>query len=335
MNRKHRDTVRGLHQRRSTHELNVFCANLLQFGLWILAAWTWFAGYWPLTVAVWVLAAHHSHTQLLRFHEAAHGLLSPNRFLNELRGHIIGIFCLVPLSVYRVAHHAHHAYLATERDGELWPFTDPRTSRPFRLVMMVAELSLGFFVKPFLFLRFVLTERLTAQQRRRILWEYAVCITFWTSVLVIVVRNGWWEVFIVAYLVPAVLAGCLQSLRLYIEHMGMLGNSPLSLSRTVVAKDRFSRLLSWTMLYADSHGTHHQFGQIPYDRIPEATAHVYAADGYEPRRPVFDNYWQALRDMLPALADPKVGPQWLAEQAAESGTQNSERPSSNTPVSMA
>jgi hypothetical protein len=78
--------------------------------------------------SVWIVvplaltASHLMHGLLIGFHEASHGLLRKTRRLNEIDGLIIGIFSLTSFSLYRAAHQLHHAYLATERDVELWPF---------------------------------------------------------------------------------------------------------------------------------------------------------------------------------------------------------------------
>src|SRR2546428_9884026 len=60
------------------------------------------AGWLQLAVsAVLVLVtAHLMHAHLIAFHEAAHGLLGPNRWVNDLLGSIIGIFSFMSLSLY-------------------------------------------------------------------------------------------------------------------------------------------------------------------------------------------------------------------------------------------
>ena len=44
-----------------------------------------------------------------------------------------GIFSLMSFSLYRAAHQLHHAYLASERDEELWPFVRPEMPRASRI----------------------------------------------------------------------------------------------------------------------------------------------------------------------------------------------------------
>ena len=58
-----------------------------------------------------------------------HGSLCPIPWFNDFLGLHVSLFNLMSLSLYRAAHHSHHAYLATERDEELWPFVVPGTPR--------------------------------------------------------------------------------------------------------------------------------------------------------------------------------------------------------------
>ena len=106
--------------------------------------------------SIWIVvplaltASHLMHGLLIGFHEASHGLLRKTRRLNEIDGVIIGIFSLTSFSLYRAAHQLHHAYLATERDVELWPFVIPGMPRWVRVIAAALELGLGLFYTPFI-----------------------------------------------------------------------------------------------------------------------------------------------------------------------------------------
>ena len=119
---------------------------------------------------------------------------------------------------------------------------------------------------------------------------------------------GWWELFLVVVLVPMAVAGTLQTLNKYAQHLGLHGRTVLGLTRTVVDERRFGEAVSASMFYNDYHGTHHRYAKIPYYHLPPATPYTLArAD--EPC-PVFRSVFGAVVAMLPCLADPKVGPQW-------------------------
>jgi fatty acid desaturase len=288
--------------------------NLVSF-FWLAlvaaAIWTWFEGYWPLTLLCWLVGSHVGHMKLAMFHEASHGTLYPTWWRNDMQGMIVGTVNLIPLSVYRMAHWQHHAYLATERDPELWPFTMVGTPRWARVLSAIAEIVLGFIYTPILYVRAALkAPSIPPAVQRRIWIEYALCLLTWGTILGLVAYNGWWEAFIVGYAVQMVLTGAMQTINKYTEHLGLLGDTALTSTRTVVDEDFPGRALSRSMLNLDYHGTHHRYAKVPYYYLPEATPHIYT--GEEPAVPLYANYWLAMWDMLKCLGDPKVGRQWVS-----------------------
>ena len=308
-----KEALRELHAVERPPILGHNLCSLAQLGLFAAALATWSSGWWPLTLIVWIAAGQMVHLKILSFHEAAHGLLHRTRWRNEIQGVMIGTLACLPLSAYRFAHQFHHAYLAGPKDFELWPFTIPGTPRPVRVSAAMIELLFGFIYTPLLFLRAVLVaERIPHSQRRRICWEYALCVAVWTAVLSTVAVNRWWTEFLVAYGVPVMLGGFLQSLRKYTEHLGLAGDSPLTSTRTVVHGGPLGRLISLAFLNGDYHGAHHVYARLPWSTLPHATQHIYASDHYTPKVPLYRSYLHALLDMLPSLADPKVGRQWIA-----------------------
>ncbi|HEX4148676.1 MAG TPA: fatty acid desaturase, partial [Pirellulales bacterium] len=284
----------------------------------LAAAATWSAGLWPLTLVIWVAAGCLGHAKLIAFHESAHGTLSRRRWLNELQGIGVGTIILVPLSAYRWVHAQHHAQLGTQHDLELWPFVDPRAPRWLRLAATAAELLLGFFYTPLVFLRGVLRATgLPIAQQARIVAEYSFCAAVWGGLLWVIARQQAWTLLAVGYLVPASLAAAAQTLRKFTEHMGLLDEGVLSTTRTVVDQRPLGQALSRSLLHIDHHGTHHRYAKIPYYNLPAATPLVYASAAE--RSVIFSSYLQALLDMLPTLANPRIGRQWLAHDGAPCG----------------
>src|SRR3977135_2448913 len=207
------------------------------FTVW--AGWLW------LTMPLVLVAAHLMHGLLIGFHEASHGLLRKSRRLNEFDGVLIGIFSLLPFNLYRVVHQMHHMHLATEKDTELWPFVLTRAPRWARRLAAFLELTLALFYAPFIFLRvFVHSNTLVRSRkvRRRIWVELALSVVVWASVIAAVAFFGVWKYFLWLYFVPAVIAANLQSWRKYIEHMGLLGNTVNSSTRSIVPRSWFGRV---------------------------------------------------------------------------------------------
>ncbi|MBL9124215.1 MAG: fatty acid desaturase [Planctomycetaceae bacterium] len=282
--------------------------------------WTWQQGYWPLTVACWLLGAQLGHMKLIALHESAHGTLNAHPLRNEVQGLAVASMILVPLSAFRYVHSQHHAYLATPRDLELWPYVNPETPRWVRILAVAAELTIGYFYTPVIFLRGVLVgENLPPRERRRIWIEYAAIAATWCVVLPVVAWHGWWTELAVLYLVPSILSGNLQSLRKFTEHLGLLGSSILETTRTVVDPSLIGTTFSEAMLHIDHHATHHRWAKMPHYNLPLATPAVY--EGQPRHLPLFSSYAAAMLDMARSLGNPRIGRQWLAPQSPRLATE--------------
>ncbi len=266
--------------------------------------------YW-LVVPLALIASHLMHGILIGFHEASHGLLRKSRLLNELDGIIIGIFSLMSFSLYRAAHQLHHAYLASERDEELWPFVHPRSSRFARVTAAILELTMGLLFTPFLFIRTFLRKDSPIRNkklRRRIWIEFGITAAVWAIILAVDAVFGLWKYFLWQYLIPGWLAANMQSLRKYVEHVGLTGPTLNSATRSIVADGWLARLFSFTLLHEPFHGVHHWKSGLPHAELP---LNVAALDPKVPGElPPFTSYRAALYDLFINLGDPRVGAQW-------------------------
>lgn len=308
--------IRDLHARDHSPTLHHQLNNLALVLLSIAAVLLWRSAWWTVTPLVWLIAGHFYHTKPLTFHDTAHGTWHPVGWKNELMGLVLGTLILVPLSVYRYAHALHHAQMSTERDPEMWPFVVPGTPRWVRILAACSEIMFGCIYVPMLFLRSVLVAGepgglnppARTGMRLRIGLEYLGIVAFWSAVLFTVHRHGWWEPFLVGFAVPTAVAGMYQTLNKYTEHMGLLGNSVLSGTRTVVDRRLLGRVWSSAIQNVDHHGTHHRYARIPFYHLPTATPYVYASE--KDVLPVFPSYLSAFVDMLKTLGDPRAGRQW-------------------------
>ena len=266
--------------------------------------------YW-LAVPLVLVSSHLMHGMLIGFHEATHGLLRKSRLLNEIDGLIIGTMSLMSFSLYRAAHQLHHAYLASERDEELWPFVHPQMSRRARVGAAILELTMGLFFTPFLFVRTFLRSGSPIRNkklRRRIWMEFAGAAVVWTAVLTTVAVFGWWKYFLWLHVIPGWLAANMQSVRAYVEHVGLTGSTVNSSTRSIVADGWTAAFLNFTLLHEPYHGVHHWRSGLPHPELP------LHADALEPKvdeeRPPFRTFRAAVYDLLINLGDPRVGAQW-------------------------
>jgi fatty acid desaturase len=268
------------------------------------------SNFW-LAVPLVLISSHLMHGMLIGFHEATHGLLRKNRLLNEMDGLIIGMFSLMSFSLYRAAHQLHHAYLASERDEELWPFVHPQMPRWARVLAAILELTMGLFFTPLLFVRTFLRKGSPIRNkrlRRRIWTEFAVMAVIWTAALTGIAVFNVWKYFLWLQIIPGWLAGNMQSVRKYVEHVGLTGSTVNSSTRSIVAKGWMADFVNFTLLHEPYHGVHHWRSGLPHPELPQH------ADVLEPKveeeRPPFLTFGAAMQDLLINLADPRVGAQW-------------------------
>jgi fatty acid desaturase len=275
--------------------------------LWVAVRnnWLWLA--LPLVLVV----AHIMHGMLIGLHEAVHGLLRKSRRLNEFDGVVIGVFSLLPFTLYRVVHQSHHVHLATERDAELWPFVLPNAPRWKRCLAALLELSVGFIYSPWLFLRIFFGRNSSIRNRkvRRRIWaELALTALVWACIGGAIAFWGGWKYWFWMYLLPAVVAANLQSWRKYIEHVGLTGNTANSSTRSIVPKSWIGRVFACTLLHEPYHGVHHQHAGLPHSVLPHFTSMLVPKNPRE--RVPFMSYRDALPDLIRSLANPHVGAQW-------------------------
>jgi fatty acid desaturase len=137
----------------------------------------------------------------------------------------------------------------------------------------------------------------------------------WIVILGTVAWWGAWKYLLWIYLAPAWLAANMQSLRKYIEHVGLTGSTINSSTRSIVARGWLGKLVAFTLLHEPFHGVHHRHSGLAHSKLPQFVAVLEPATPDE--RPPFASYWQAFRDLFRSLADPRVGAQWVAKSATK------------------
>lgn len=267
-----------------------------------------------LAVILLLVVSHFMHGQLIGFHEASHGLLRKNRHLNDFDGLLIGIFSFMPFTLYRAAHQTHHTHLASERDEELWPFVLPRISRAKRVLFAFLELNAGIVFTSALFFRTFLRRNSPIRSpkvRRRIWNELGLIVVVWIAMIAAVTWLDIWRYFLWVFLVPAFIAGNLQSWRKYIEHVGMTGHTPNSATRSIVCRDWLGHLVAFTLLHEPYHGVHHEHAGVGHAELSRY------ASSLEPKTPddvpPFPSYRAAFLHLLRNLSNPRVGAQWRTQ----------------------
>src|SRR5207253_477601 len=125
---------------------------------------------------------------------------------------------------------------------------------------------------------------------RRLIWiELAGLAAFWAVIIGLVVWFDAIPVFVAAYLIPAVIAGNVQSLRKYVEHVGLTGRGH-ALTRSVRNPSWLGRLTAWLLFQEPYHDVHHLYPKVPQEALPVVAA---AENPIPPELPVFRSYTAA------------------------------------------
>ena len=143
-------------------------------------------------------------------------------------------------------------------------------------------------------------------------------IGFWGVMIAATMWLGTWNLLLWLYVLPALVTGSMYAIRKYIEHMGLMGTTPAGLSRSVVHVDPLGKLYTFTMFNIGYHGVHHAYASMPQHSLPQFTGVL--ADEAGESETVYPNYRRAFVDMLPSLANPRIGSQWLATDSPQNDT---------------
>lgn len=245
------------------------------------------------------------------FHETAHQTLCASQRLSIWLGRFLGTMMWVPYTVYRESHIRHHAYLNKPSDWELWPYSDPNTSRTFRRIFVWFDLILGFVMSPYIYGRIYFHPNSPLRDKpdvmRTIRNEYLFMAVWW---IVLVSSLCWFGVFgdfVRAWLIPHYIAGIWQSIRKFTEHLGMVSYDPMKGTRTVVGESWLTRLCTYLNFDIFVHGPHHRHPRVAHNELRQKMQE-YAIKHPEVEYPMFRTYFAAIRDMLPyMIKDPGVG----------------------------
>lgn len=237
------------------------------------------------------------------FHEAVHQTLFRSATANLWYGRLMGVVVFIPYTVYRETHRRHHACLNTPDDYEMWPYSDPKCSLTFRRVFVWVDLVASVVTTAYQYGRiyFVGDPKVSAEARRTIAWEYAASCVFFTLLI-------WWAIeasddgqnFDFVWLLPLLLSPPMNTLRKFVEHLGMTSTEPLLGTRTILHGNLLTRVLSFFNFDISIHGPHHRYPRAGYFELPDKLA-VFQESHPEARVPVFPSYLAAFAEVAPIL----------------------------------
>lgn len=258
---------------------------------------------WPVTIPLMVLVIGNRQLGLfILMHEAAHGLMHPNRPINDL---LALWFCGSELKIYRPYHLQHHRFVQQSEDPDLvlsapFPITPASLRRK-----VIRDLTGQTFFKQ----RFGnMADQLKARGPRDSVWALLVLEAGKQRVFLILnllgfslfALAGLWWVWVLMWLLPmATWLPLISRLRNIAEHALIVqnGTDPLRHARTT--KANWLERVFVAPYWVNYHCEHHMFTQIPCWNL--AAAHrLLAQKGVIGRMEVQPGYMRVL---------------WLASQA--------------------
>ena len=247
---------------------------------WLL--WRALGTHWavPATIAHGIVIVH----LFAPFHESTHYTAFRSRWLNTAAGWLTGLVLMLPPTVFRYQHTAHHRYTQDiDRDPQMIPIGE----RPWGFAYYASAVPYfqgilsGLFRQPF--------GRLSPAERRDVPPAMHAVVRrearlFWCVYLLIAAVSVHFESWLAVqlWLVPRVAGEPLMRVIRMSEHVGCARvPSMLENTRTVLTIAPL-RLLAWNMAY---HTAHHALPQAPFFRLAALDAvlrgHVVETrDGY-------------------------------------------------------
>jgi len=218
------------------------------------------------------------------FHESTHYTAFRSRWLNIAAGWLTGLVLMLPPTVFRYQHTAHHRYTQDiERDPQMIPIGEHRWGFLYyaSAVPYFRGILSGLFRQPFGRLNPAERRDVPPAMRGVVVREARI---FWCVYLLLAAVSVHFESWLAAqlWLVPRIAGEPLMRVIRMSEHVGCARvPSMLENTRTVFTNTPL-RLLAWNMAY---HTAHHALPQAPFFRLAALDAvlrdHVVETrDGY-------------------------------------------------------
>ena len=270
-------------------------------GLWLVAhCWGVIAlamgvgARWPVLIPLCVMVIGARQLGLfILMHDAAHGLLHPNRAVNDG----VGLWlCSSTLREYRPYHLQHHRYVQQAEDPDLVlsaPFPITRASLRRK---MLRDLTGQTFYKQRIAPMFERAAPGSPLARNG--QDVARSRRFWLGNLLglaLFTAAGWWWVWLLMWALPMVSwLPLITRLRNIAEHalVGVNQADPLRQARTTHAGWLARALIA--PYWVNYHCEHHLFTNLPCWQLPKAHA-LLAQTGVTPRMEVQPGYLPMLR----------------------------------------
>ncbi len=241
------------------------------------------AGLWLLWGTPWAIPVFMVHGALLNFlyagqHELSHWTVFRTRGLNEAFGRLFGFVLFYPRTFDQVQHVAHHRFTQDwARDGEL--ARERYTLGSYLLWMSgvsywytrwrrIGRFACGIVTEPYL----------PAQRKIEFVREARWHVAGYLALIVVSLELHSWAA-VQLWLAPMLLMKVTHQLQNTIEHLGMPHEPNVLTNTRSTRTNALMRWMGWQMQY---HTAHHAFPGVPFHRLRELDARIFAERGAAP-----------------------------------------------------
>jgi fatty acid desaturase len=287
------DVLREMHRARGDHWLRLAVFILLYAGSSFIlycvaishphAVWIWLA-----CVPIYLLAAGSLHGISLFTHEAVHGTLSANPFLNRALGAVCAWPMLQNFAAYKVLHLRHHNHLGDEGDPDHY---QNYTSWSWLLFSMYwGRLLLGYpaYITAIPILGY---RQGKGSERFWILLEVGCVVALVVAAILSPIPR---LLLIHAWLIPMVIINTLVNIRGMSQHTLLEHHSdPILGTRSILT----NRVTAFFMCNENYHLEHHLYPGVPWYNLPKLHR-ALREDLVSRGAPYIDSYFAFVREFV-------------------------------------
>ncbi|MEZ4702381.1 MAG: fatty acid desaturase [Rhodothermales bacterium] len=237
---------------------------LLMYVLWLgVAYWTINTPQLALRIVGYFVMGASIHSLAIFAHEATHGILFKNRFLNRWVGFFAGLPAFVSVTSYRVVHMEHHNHTGKDRDPD--EFTNAVPNPALRRVAFFLWLVFGGPYYIFIHVPMMAWKLAKPTERRDMIVEYALITLIFATVITYLAQIGRMDVFLNGWAYPVLVAMIFVNVRGVAEHMMTEKTDEFTATRTMIS----NQMVSFFMNNLNYHLEHHLIPNVPWYRLQE------------------------------------------------------------------
>ncbi|WAC71670.1 fatty acid desaturase family protein [Roseateles sp. SL47] len=253
--------------------------------------------HWYVTLPVLMVIATRQHALLVLMHDAAHGLISRRRWLNDLIGHLLLSFPMtVSVARYRRHHLLHHRHLNQSLDPDRTDSILPASRSDFLRLLLRDVTGLTTLTTLRSANHFGMLGLFSANARGS-LQDRLLAVFFLLGLVLTLWAGGWGWQFLLYWIAPMLLfLPALLRVRGIAEHGGRLDHPADRNARSI--RPGWLERLVWAPCHIHLHWEHHSCPAVPSYNLPRLSRRLVAAYPASEAAQALDGYFLGRRSLL-------------------------------------